>query len=202
LNAETQLFNFLGSDSTAHLKRRCFPTIQKSPKSAAGRARSTISAGLMMFRLKPSALEVLLVHPGGPFFAKKDDGAWTIPKGEASSDEDLLTRARVEFEEELGFRPQGQWIPLGSVKQRGGKIVYAWAFESDLPQSFQLKSDTFKMEWPPRSGKLQTFPEVDRAQFFPEEVARWKINPAQVRFLDRLREKLDRQEQRPSGAHY
>jgi predicted NUDIX family NTP pyrophosphohydrolase len=153
-------------------------------------SRSRTSAGLLMFRRKAGVLEVLLVHPGGPFFAKKDDGAWTIPKGEASPGEDLLGRAQTEFEEELGFRPQVEWISLGSVKQKGGKTVHAWAFESDLPDSFQLKSNTFEMEWPPRSGQLRKFPEIDRAEFFAEQVARRKINPAQIAFLDRLRELL------------
>jgi predicted NUDIX family NTP pyrophosphohydrolase len=140
-----------------------------------------------MFRRKNDNLEVLLVHPGGPFFARKDEGAWTIPKGEAAPEEDLLTRAQIEFEEELGIRPRGDWIELGSIKQKGGKTVHAWAFEADLPDTFQLKSNTFEIEWPPRSGKLKQFPEIDRAEFFAEGIARRKINPAQVPFLDRLR---------------
>ncbi len=139
-----------------------------------------------MFRRTRGGLEVLLVHPGGPFFAKKDDGAWTIPKGEAAPGEDFLTRAQIEFEEELGFQPQGEWIDLGSIKQKGGKTVHGWAFEGDLPESFELKPNLFEMEWPPRSGRRQSFPEVDDAKFFPEDVARRKINPAQVPFLDRL----------------
>src|SRR5881394_3667442 len=153
--------------------------MQESSKS---RSRLKTSAGLLMFRRKDSALEVLLVHPGGPFFIKKDDGAWTIPKGEAAPGEDFLTRAQIEFEEEVGFRPESarDWIELGSIKQKGGKIVHAWAFEGDLPESFELKSNTFEMEWPPRSGKLKQFAEIDRAEFFAEEVARQKINPAQV----------------------
>jgi predicted NUDIX family NTP pyrophosphohydrolase len=155
--------------------------------------RSRVSAGLLMFRRRDGELEVLLVHPGGPFFARKDEGAWTIPKGEAAPDEDLLTRAQIEFEEEVGFRPHGNWIELGSIKQKGGKTVHAWAFEGDLTDSFKLKSNTFEIEWPPRSGKLKQFPEIDRAEFFGEEVARRKINPAQIILLDRLRERLDRQ---------
>ena len=143
-----------------------------------------------MFRRKGDGLEVLLVHPGGPFFAKKDIGAWSIPKGEVAPGEDLLARAQLEFEEELGIRPSGNWIELGSIRQKGGKIVHAWAFEGDLPDSFKLKSNTFEIEWPPRSGKRQKFPEVDQAGFFPEEVARQKINPAQAAFLDRLRNQL------------
>jgi predicted NUDIX family NTP pyrophosphohydrolase len=141
----------------------------------------------MMFRGKRDSLEVLLVHPGGPFFAKKDEGAWTIPKGEATHGEDLLARAQTEFEEELGIKPAGDWSPLGSVKQKGGKFVHAWAVEGDLPEPFQLRSNLFEIEWPPRSGKLKKFPEIDRAEFFPEKIARSKINPAQTLFLDRLR---------------
>ena len=160
--------------------------------------RPRTSAGLLMFRRKDNRLEVLLAHPGGPFFAKKDVGAWTIPKGEAALGEDLLKRAQLEFEEELGIRPSGDWIELGSIKQKGGKIVHAWAVEGDLPDSFKLKSNTFEIEWPPRSGKRQKFPEVDRVAFFPEEVARPKINPAQVAFLDRLREILGSDN---SGGH-
>ena len=132
----------------------------------------------------------MLVHPGGPFFARKDDGAWTIPKGEAAPGEDLLTHAQIEFEEELGLKPQGEWIQLGSIKQKGGKTVYAWAFEGDLPESFEPKSNLFEIEWPPRSGKRKQFPEIDQALLFSEEVARRKINPAQVAFLDRLRAAL------------
>ena len=143
-----------------------------------------------MFRRRDDSLEFLLVHPGGPFWAKKDEGAWSIPKGEAAPDEDLRTRARTEFEEELGLKPDGDWIPLGSIKQKGGKVVHAWAVEGDLPESFQLKSDTFEIEWPARSGKFKHFPEIDRAEFFPEEIARGKINPAQAGLIDRLRDLL------------
>ena len=147
-----------------------------------------------MFRRKRGAFEVLLAHPGGPFFAHKDDGAWTIPKGEAAPEEDLLTRAQIEFEEEVGFRPEGSqgWIELGSITQKGGKIVHAWAFEGDLPESFEVKSNLFEMEWPPRSGRLQSFPEVDQAEFFTEEIARQKIKAAQTPFLDRLRATLNK----------
>lgn len=135
-------------------------------------------------------MEFLLVHPGGPFWKNKDDGAWSIPKGEAQSGEDLLARARVEFKEELGIEPAGDLIPLGSIKQKGGKTVHAWAFQGDLPQDFQLRSNTFEIEFPPRSGKLKEFPEIDRAEFFAEEIARQKINSAQLSFFDRLREAL------------
>lgn len=147
-----------------------------------------------MFRRRNNEFEVLLVHPGGPFFARKDDGAWTIPKGEAAPGEDLLTRAQIEFEEEVGFRPKSfrGLIELDSIKQKGGKTVHAWAFEGDLPESFKLKSNLFEMEWPPRSGKLQKFPEIDRAEFFRGEIARQKINQAQTLFLDRLTAALNR----------
>jgi predicted NUDIX family NTP pyrophosphohydrolase len=137
-----------------------------------------------MFRRKEAALEVLLVHPGGPFFASKDDGAWTIPKGEALPGENLLARAQIEFEEELGIRPSGHWIELGSIKQKGGKPVHAWALEGDLPEPFKLKSNTFEIEWPPRSGKRKQFPEIDRAEFFTEDIARRKVNPEQIVLLD------------------
>jgi predicted NUDIX family NTP pyrophosphohydrolase len=142
-----------------------------------------------MFRRRDKELEVLLAHPGGPFFVRKDDGVWTIPKGEAALGEDLLTRAQIEFEEEVGCRPGNvqHWIELGWIKQKGGKIVHAWAFEGDLPESFECKSNLFEMEWPPRSGKHKMFPEVDQALFFPEKVARRKLKPTQVPFLDRLR---------------
>lgn len=140
-----------------------------------------------MFRRKEAAFEVLLVHPGGPFFLKKDSGAWTIPKGEATAGEDLAARARLEFAEELGIEPpEAQWIELGTIKQKGGKIVHGWAFEGDLPRDFTLVSNSFAMEWPPRSGRTQEFPEIDKAQFFPIETAREKINQAQIEFLDRL----------------
>ena len=151
--------------------------------------RSRTSAGLLMFRRRNDELEVLLAHPGGPFFARKDDGVWTIPKGEAAPGEDLLTRAQIEFEEEVGFHPESfrGWIELGSIIQKGGKTVHAWAFEGDLPESFELKSNLFETEWPPRSGRRQSFPEVDQAKFFTEGVARRKLKPTQVPLLDRLR---------------
>jgi predicted NUDIX family NTP pyrophosphohydrolase len=153
--------------------------------------KSKTSAGLLMFRTRNDGLEVLLVHPGGPYFQNKDEGAWTIPKGEVVEDENLLERTRIEFEEELGIEASGDWMELGSVKQKGGKTVHAWAFAGDLKDDFKLVSNTFEMEWPPRSGKMQRFPEVDRANFFPVEEARMKINAAQTIFLDRLIELLD-----------
>ena len=149
--------------------------------------RSKTSAGLLMFRRTSGGLEVLLVHPGGPFFRNKDDGAWTVPKGEAAEDEDLVARAKLEFREELGMEPAAvELIELGSVKQKGGKTVHAWAFEGNLREDFVVTSNTFAMEWPPRSGRTQEFPEIDRAEFFSIENAKLKINAAQVQFLERL----------------
>jgi len=152
--------------------------------------RSNLSAGLLMFRRKIHLIEVLLVHPGGPFWKNKDDGAWSIPKGQVQSSEDLFVRAQIEFEEEIGIKASGNFFSLGSIKQKAGKTVHAWAFEGDLPQGFEVKSNTFQVEWPPRSGKFREFPEVDRAEFFPDEIARRKINSAQILFLDRLRGSL------------
>jgi predicted NUDIX family NTP pyrophosphohydrolase len=154
--------------------------------------RSRISAGLLMFRRRKNKFEVLLAHPGGPFHVHKDDGAWTIPKGEVAPGEDLLMRAQIEFEEEVGFRPKTvqDYIELGSIIQKGGKIVHGWAFEGDLPESFECKSNLFEMEWPPHSGKRKQFPEIDRAEFFTEDIARQKLKPTQVPFLDRLRAAL------------
>ena len=144
-----------------------------------------------MFRRSRGALELLLAHPGGPFFARKDAGAWTIPKGEAAPDEDLLTRARIEFEEEVGIAATSDcWIELGSIKQKGGKTVHAWAFESDLPEGFVVSSNDFEIEWPPRSGRRAKFPEVDQACFFDEATAREKLKATQLPLIDRLREHL------------
>src|SRR5205809_6975835 len=160
----------------------------KTPKSN----RSRISAGLLMFRRTKNKVEVLLAHPGGPFHVHEDDGAWTIPKGEEAPGEDLLTRAQIEFEEEVGCRPENAqaWIELGWIKQKGGKIVHAWAFEGDLSEAFECKSNLFELEWPLRSGKYQSFPEVDQACFFSEKKARRKLKSRQVPFLDRLRAAL------------
>jgi predicted NUDIX family NTP pyrophosphohydrolase len=156
-------------------------------------SRTPTSAGLLVYRRGAGGIEVLLVHPGGPFFARKDAGAWSIPKGEADSGEDLITRAQIEFREELGIEPPaGQLRELGSVKQKGGKTVHGWAIEGDLPTGFRLHSNSFELEWPPHSGRNRSFPEIDRAEFLPLEVARKKINPAQAVLLDRLADHLAR----------
>ena len=138
-----------------------------------------------MYRRPSAGLQVLLVHPGGPFWARKDAGAWSIPKGEYGPDEDSLTAARREFREELGITPDGDCQPLGDVKQKGGKIVTAFALAGDLDVDV-IKSSLFEMEWPPRSGQRQSFPEIDRAAWFPVEEARARILPAQIPLLDRL----------------
>ncbi len=143
------------------------------------------SAGLLMYRRRDETLQVLLVHPGGPFWDKKDIGSWSMPKGEFSQDEDALKAARREFEEETGFLPTGNFIRLGAIKQPSGKLVHAWAFEGDLDAK-KIKSNTFSMEWPPQSRTQQEFPEVDRGEWFTIETAREKILKGQVEFLDEL----------------
>jgi predicted NUDIX family NTP pyrophosphohydrolase len=143
------------------------------------------SAGILLYRSKVNIVEVLLVHPGGPFWAKKDDGAWSIPKGEFSEDEDPFEAAKREFLEETGTHVDGKFTPLGSVKQPGGKVVYAWALKGDCDPS-TIKSNTFVLQWPPGSGKEQEFPEVDRAGWFAPATARKKILKGQVVFIDRL----------------
>ena len=144
------------------------------------------SAGIVLSRDGANGLEVLLVHPGGPIWARKDAGVWSIPKGEYGPDDDPLAAARREFEEELGSAaPDGAPLDLGEVRQRSGKLVHAWALEGDLDAS-AAHSNTFAMEWPPRSGQTQEFPEVDRAEWFTIGEAREKLVSAQVAFLDRL----------------
>ncbi len=149
-----------------------------------------LSAGLLMFRRKP-VLEVLLVHPGGPYWAKKDLGSWSVPKGEYESGEDALQAAQREFEEETGFRPAGEFLRLTPRKQSGGKPVSIWAVEGDLDAA-AIHSNTFSMEWPPRSGNQMEFPEIDRAEWFDLSLARQKILAGQAGFLDELESLLDR----------
>jgi predicted NUDIX family NTP pyrophosphohydrolase len=143
------------------------------------------SSGILLFR-RTTELEVLLVHPGGPFWAKKDLGAWSIPKGEHDDAEESITAALREFGEETGTMPEeGELDDLGSVRQKSGKVVQAWALEGDLDAD-AIRSNTFTLEWPPRSGRQSEFPEVDRAAWFGIDEARERINPAQAEFLDRL----------------
>src|SRR5207244_7983742 len=143
------------------------------------------SAGILMFRRRGGEVEVLLMHPGGPFWAKKDLRAWSIPKGEYSEGEDALAVAKREFEEETGARPQGDFYPLGEVVQRGRKIVTAWALEGDFEPA-TLVSNRFELEWPPKRGRQASFPEVDRAQWFSPADARQTILPAQRELISRL----------------
>ena len=149
------------------------------------------SAGILLFRRTRGLLEVLLAHPGGPLWKNKDEGSWSIPKGEYGDDEDPLTAARREFLEETGVAVAGEFIPLGEIRQRSGKIVTAWALERDLDPA-AIHSNTFSLIWPPRSGKLQEFPEIDRVEWFSFDAARSKINPAQAELLDRLEHHLRR----------
>ena len=149
------------------------------------------SAGILLYRVAGGEPEVLLVHPGGPFWARKDAGAWSIPKGEYADGEDPQACALREFEEETGTAlPPGELIGLGDVKQKGGKVVTAWAAEGDLDAE-AVRSNTFTMEWPPRSGRTAEFPEIDRAGWFGIDTAREKLVAAQTEFLDRLVERLD-----------
>lgn len=146
------------------------------------------SAGILLYRRSAESAEVLLVHPGGPFWAKKDEGAWSIPKGEVGEGEELRACALRELEEELGTGlgiSPGDLHELGSVRQKGGKVVHCWAVEAEFDPA-ALSSNTFSMEWPPRSGSQREFPEVDRAEWFTPEEAKRRINPAQAAFLDRL----------------
>jgi predicted NUDIX family NTP pyrophosphohydrolase len=144
-----------------------------------------------MFRRCGAEPEVLLVHPGGPFWTRRDLGAWSIAKGEFAPGEDPLAAARREFEEETGIVPEGEFLPLRPCRQRSGKVVHAWAFEGDC-DPVAIVSNTFVMEWPPRSGRQQTFPEVDRAEWFPLEEAKRKLLPGQVGLVDELEQLLAR----------
>jgi len=144
-----------------------------------------LSAGILLYHFCDQILEVFLVHPGGPFWAKKDAGAWSIPKGEYDMGEDPLLAARREFKEETGYDPDGNFIPLLPSKQKSGKIIQAWALDGEA-DPIAIVSNTFTLEWPPRSGRQQEFPEIDRAGWFTMEQARGKIAPGQLGFLQEL----------------
>jgi len=149
-----------------------------------------LSAGILLFRKRDGRLEVLLGHPGGPFFARKDEGSWTVLKGEADPGEELQAVARREFAEETGSQPpDGTMLELGEIRQKGGKTVVAWALAGDLNPT-TARSNTFEMEWPPRSGRRRAFPEIDRVEWFGMDEARRRLKAAQVPFLDRLEERL------------
>jgi predicted NUDIX family NTP pyrophosphohydrolase len=146
------------------------------------------SAGIVLFKVKKDELMIFLVHPGGPFWKKKDDGAWSIPKGEFDEDENALEAAKREFNEETGYILSGDFIELTPVKQKSGKIVHAWALEKDIDAD-TIKSNSFTIEWPPKSNKMVAYPEIDKAAWFTADEAKMKINPAQVPLIDEL-EKL------------
>ena len=148
------------------------------------RRKTEVSAGLLAFRRR-GTLEILLAHPGGPFWAKKDDGAWTIPKGRVDPDGELLATAKREFAEETGLAPEGEFIPLAPVRQNSGKIVHAWAFEADFDLG-NFSSNMFDLEWPPRSGRRERFPEIDRIGYFDHAAATAKIISYQRPFLTQL----------------
>jgi len=148
-----------------------------------------LSAGLLLWRRSGDGLEVLLAHPGGPFWAKRDAGAWTIPKGEVEAGEDALATARREFEEEIGQRPAGPFVPLGEVRQKAGKRVIAWAVPGDLSVE-DVQSQSVTVEWPRGSGRSHTFPEIDRCAWFGLAEAKRRINPAQSAFIDELARQL------------
>ncbi|MDQ3206975.1 MAG: NUDIX domain-containing protein [Gemmatimonadota bacterium] len=151
------------------------------------------SAGLLLYRRALGKPEIFLAHPGGPFWLKRDDGAWTIPKGVAEEGEDLLAAACREFQEETGIHPVGPFLSLGSIRQKAGKQVHAWAWEGDADPA-RITSNTMQTEWPRGSGRVLTFPEVDRCAWFQPQAARRKINPAQVEFIDRLERALSEPE--------
>ncbi len=154
------------------------------------RISTRVSAGLLMFRLRAGRLEVFLAHPGGPFFAHRDEGHWTIPKGEFEPGEELLATAIREFQEETGLAASGPFLPLGSIRQKGGKTVHAWAFAGDWDESQPIRSNTFELEFPLGSGKYVRFPEIDRAGFFSVAEARRKLKDRQLPFLERLQSTL------------
>ena len=154
-----------------------------------GSKRASVSAGLLLFRRPAGSLEVFLAHPGGPFWANRDDGAWTIPKGVVADGEALIDAAKREFEEETGIVPRPPFVPLGSIRQKAGKTVHAWAWEGDADAS-SISSNNSRVEWPRGSGKWLVYPEVDRCGWFDPETARTKLNPAQAELLDRLEASL------------
>ena len=143
------------------------------------------SAGLMLYRFKNRQLEIFLVHPGGPYWTKKDAGSWSIPKGEFTEDEDVLEAAKREFKEETGFTIDGDFVLLCPLKQPSGKVIHVWAVEGDC-DPLKLKSNTFRLEWPPRSGKVQDYPEVDKGNWFNVTTAKEKISKGQLNFIDQL----------------
>lgn len=156
-----------------------------------------ISAGILLFRKRDEGLEVFLAHPGGPFYRNKDEGVWSVPKGEVREGENLLSEALRELNEETGIDVRGKFMPLGLVTQKGGKEVHAWAAECDW--TGEIKSNMFDLEWPPKSGKIAKFPEVDKGQYFSLAEARQKINPAQAEFISRLGDMVSQSHRSENG---
>lgn len=152
-------------------------------------ARAAVSAGLLLFRRTSGTLEVFLAHPGGPFWTKRDTGAWTIPKGVVDEGEDLLDGARREFHEETGIEAPGPFIPLGAIKQKAGKTVHAWAWEGDADAD-KVTSNNSRTEWPRGSGNWITYPEIDRCAWYDAPIAKRKIIPAQAELIERLEARL------------
>lgn len=149
-----------------------------------------MSAGILLYRTREERIEVFLVHPGGPYWKSKDAGSWTIPKGEIEEGGDALATARREFHEETGSEVTGEFAPLAALRQTGGKLVHAWAVEGEIDAA-SITSNKFLMEWPPRSGQQQEFPEIDRGEWFPMAMAKEKILPAQRGFLEQLEQRLE-----------
>jgi predicted NUDIX family NTP pyrophosphohydrolase len=164
--------------------------MKRIPMTPGDRRVTRTSAGILLYRRREGRAEVLIVHPGGPFFARKHEGAWTIPKGEPNPGESLLDTARREFAEETGFAPEGRFVELTPVVQKGGKRVHAFAVEGDWDPS-RLACNTFTLEWPRGSGRIRQYPEVDRAEWCPVDEARRRLNPAQAAWLDELEAMLD-----------
>ena len=152
-------------------------------------ARASVSAGLLLYRRTSGPLEIFLAHPGGPFWANRDAGAWTIPKGVVNEGEDLLDGAQREFQEETGITASPPFLPLGAIRQKAGKVVHAWAWESDADPD-RIVSNLTRSEWPRGSGRWLTYPEIDRCAWYDAAAARAKINPAQAAFIDRLETEL------------
>jgi predicted NUDIX family NTP pyrophosphohydrolase len=153
-------------------------------------AKKRLSAGILMYRLINNIPQMLLAHPGGPFFAKKDEGSWSIPKGEPDEGEELLNTALREFKEETGLTPEGDFTELGSIVQKGGKEVFGWGVKGDLPANYNYSANMVELQWPPKSGKIIKFPEIDKVEFFNIEEAKKKIKEAQIPLIERLLEKL------------
>jgi len=172
------------------------PTVSRGGRPATPRRRANVSAGLLLFRRGDAGLELFIAHPGGPFWRDRDEGAWTLPKGAVVDGETLLDGARREFREETGIDPQPPYLPLGSIRQKAGKVIHAWAWEGDADAS-STQSNLMRTEWPRRSGRWFEFPEVDRCAWVGPEEARAKLNPAQAAFVDRLEELLAATSARP-----